>query len=343
MSLFKKASELTEKKTISILIYGQPGSGKSSMAVSAPGPVVVFDFDGGIRRVNAAHRAETITVEINEWKDVEEAMKSEEMAQFKTIVIDTAGKMLSFMDKYIIAKSRDKNPVRSLTLNEYGIRKTMFNNFVQQSMTMGKNVVFIAHDREEKDGEIRKVRPEVGGSSAGDLIKELDLVGYLELIGNERVISFTPCERFYAKNACNLPPAFKVPVILDDHGNMMKDSRGRVIRNTFLTDIIKTHMMSQSERMEKLSMYDTLKEIINDKIATVTDADSANEIAEDLASLEVIFDSELYGKQRLYSKCISLGLKWNKLTSKYESCEKKEDKKPEAAQVAGKEEVRNQQ
>lgn len=340
MSLFKKASELKEKKTISILIYGQPGSGKSSMAVSAPGPVVVFDFDGGIRRVNAAHRAETITVEITSWNDVMEAMKSEEMAQFNSIVVDTAGKMLSFMDKYIIAGSRDRNPVRSLTLNEYGIRKTMFNNFVQQCLTMGKNVIFIAHDREEKDGDIRKVRPEVGGSSAGDLIKELDLVGYLELIGNERVISFTPCERFYAKNACNLPPAFKVPVILDEHGNMAKDSKGRVIRNTFLTDIIHTHMMSQSERLEKLSMYDTLKEMINDKVSTVTDADTANSVADELASLEVIFDSELYGKQTLYNKCVSIGLKWNKLTSKYESCEKKAE--PAQPQPQSQQEVQQQ-
>ena len=37
MSLFKKASELEEKKAISVLIYGQPGAGKSTLGVSAPG------------------------------------------------------------------------------------------------------------------------------------------------------------------------------------------------------------------------------------------------------------------------------------------------------------------
>ena len=317
MGLFKKASDLTEKKTISILVYGQPGAGKSSLAVSAPGPVAVFDFDGGIQRVNAAHLAEAEILVVKDWAEVGQALASEEINAIKTIVIDTAGKMLSFMDKFIIAGSRDRNPTRSLTLNEYGVRKVMFNNFVQQVLTMGKNLVFIAHDREEKDGEKKKIRPEIGGSSAGDLIKELDLVGYLEIIGNDRVISFTPNERFYAKNACNLPPVLKVPVVLDEKGNMAKDSKGRVIRNTFLTDIIRMYTMSQSERNNKLAQYDTLKEVIDERVDTVTDADTANAMREDLAQLEVIFDSELYWKQVLHEKCTSLGLKYDKLSDKY--------------------------
>ena len=204
------------------------------------------------------------------------------MAAFNTIVIDTAGKMLSFMDKDIIAKSRDKNPIRSLTLNEYGIRKSMFNSFVQQVLAMGKNLVFIAHEREEKDGDVKKIRPEIGGSSAGDLIKELDLVGYLQLIGTERVISFTPCERFYAKNACNLPPAFKVPIILDANGNMTKDTKGRVIRNTFLTDVVALiHCHRQSVQNDSCIMT-ILKNEVELRITDVHDAESANEAQEAL-------------------------------------------------------------
>ncbi len=319
MGLFKKASELTEKKTISILVYGQPGAGKSTIAVSAPGPVAVFDFDGGIQRVNASHLADVEILVVKDWTEVGQALSSEEIAEFKTIVIDTAGKMLSFMDKFIIAGSRDRNLTRALTLNEYGVRKTMFNNFVQQVLTMGKNLVFIAHDREEKDGEIKKIRPEIGGSSAGDLIKELDLVGYLEIIGNDRVISFTPNERYYAKNACNLPPKLKVPVILDEKGNMAKNDKGHVIRNTFLTDIIRMYTMTQSERNAQLAQYDTLKEVIDDKVATVKDADGANDMRNELSNLEVIFDSELYWKQVLHEKCTSLGLKFDKLSGKYVS------------------------
>ena len=62
MGLIKKASELTVKSTISALIYGQPGIGKTTLALSAPN-AVLFDYDGGVHRVNAAHRG--ATVEIN--------------------------------------------------------------------------------------------------------------------------------------------------------------------------------------------------------------------------------------------------------------------------------------
>ena len=47
MSLFKKPSELEFVTTIMMLVYGQPGIGKSTMALSAPNPVL-FDFDGGV-------------------------------------------------------------------------------------------------------------------------------------------------------------------------------------------------------------------------------------------------------------------------------------------------------
>ena len=100
MSLIKKPNELTVKTTLSALIYGQPGMGKTTLALSAPNPVL-FDYDGGIHRVNAAHRVPT--VQITSWDETNQVLASEEIKEFDTIVIDTAGKMLSFMDKAIMA------------------------------------------------------------------------------------------------------------------------------------------------------------------------------------------------------------------------------------------------
>ena len=99
MGLIKKPNELSVKQTLSMLIYGQPGMGKTTLALSSPHPLLL-DFDGGVHRVNAAHRVDT--VQITRWEEVNEVLSSPEVAEYKTIVIDTAGKMLSFMDTNIM-------------------------------------------------------------------------------------------------------------------------------------------------------------------------------------------------------------------------------------------------
>ena len=185
MSLFKKPSELEFVNTIKMLVYGQPGIGKSTMALSAPNPVL-FDFDGGVQRVNVAFQCPTL--QVKNWEKALQALNELKSGDVvcDTIVIDTAGKMLDFMSDYIM-RNDSKLRMRdgSLSLKGYGARKVMFQNFLCEVAMMGKNIVFVAHGREEKDGETKIVRPEIGGSSAGDLMKDLDLVGYVQAIGND--------------------------------------------------------------------------------------------------------------------------------------------------------------
>lgn len=308
MGLFKKPNELTIKNTLSVLIYGQPGIGKTTLALSAPNPVL-FDYDGGVHRVNAAHRV--VTIQIKSWEETNEALSSEEIKQFDTIIIDTAGKMLSFMDKSIMAANpKMKKADGTLSLQGYGVRKNMFINFVKQVTLMGKSVIFVAHEREEKNGEDKQIRPEIGGSSAGDLIKELDLVGYMEAIGKDKTISFDPCEKFYGKNTCNLPSRIKLPVIIDDKGNITG-------QNDFMTGIIKTYQTYQARQTELSSEYEDLMDIIKEQIAMVADADTANEVAQSLASLQHIFDSKLQAGLLLNKRCKDLGLKFDKTKKEY--------------------------
>ena len=310
MGLIKKPNELTVKNALSALIYGQPGMGKTTLALSSPQPLLL-DFDGGVHRVNAAHRVDT--VQISKWEEVDEVLTSGEIAEYKTIVIDTAGKMLSFMDKYIMKNNpKMKKADGTLSLQGYGVRKNMFINFVNQVTLMGKSVIFVAHEREEKNGEDKQIRPEIGGSSAGDLIKELDLVGYMEAIGKDRTISFDPCEKFYGKNTCNLPARIKIPVIINAEGTITGP-------NDFMTKIVNTYQTYQEKQAELSSEYEGLMEVIKEQIAMVADADTANEVKQSLESLQHIFDSKLQAGMLLNKRCKELGLKFDKVKKIYEA------------------------
>ena len=215
------------------------------------------------------------------------------------------------MSDYPMLISNKLHSFRNFSLQGYGVRKNMFINFVNQVTLMGKSVIFVAHEREEKVGDEKQIRPEIGGSSAGDLIKELDLVGYMEAIGKDRTISFDPCEKFYGKNTCNLPSRIKIPVIIDESGTVTGE-------NDFMTKIISTYKEYQTKQTELSSEYDAVLDAIRDAVEQVTDTQSANSVREALDTMTHIFDSKVRAGMMLNEKCKRLGLKFNKLSKRYE-------------------------
>ena len=310
MGIIKRPSELSVKNTLSVLIYGQPGIGKTTFGVSAPN-AVLFDYDGGVQRINGAHQVATL--QPTSWEDTALALTEiqNEMPEIQTIVIDTVGKMLDYMSAYII-KNDAKMAMRdgSLSLKGYGVRKQMFVNFIKQLAIMGKNVVFVAHEREERRGEETFKRPEIGGSSANDLIKELDLVGYMYAVGKERIITFDPAEYYYAKNTCNLPAAIKLPVVVDEKGNGTA--------NNAMANIVKSYEGAQVKRQETTAEYESLLAVIDEVVATATDVDSLNEAKDKVFGFTPIYDSFLKAQYAIAKKGKELGLTYNKAKKCYE-------------------------
>ena len=310
MGIIKRPSELSVKATLSVLIYGQPGIGKTTFGVSAPN-AVLFDYDNGVQRINGAHQVPTL--QPTSWEDTNLALQEleTEMPEIQTIVIDTVGKMLDYMTSYII-KNDPKMAMRdgSLSLKGYGVRKQMFINLLKRLSVMGKNVIFIAHEREERRGEETFKRPEIGGSSANDLIKELDLVGYVYAVGKERCITFDPQEYYYAKNTCNLAPVIKLPVVVDEQG------AGK--SNTAFARIVKSYQTAQEKRQETTAEYEALLGVIAETVEAATDVDSLNEAMAKVFGFAPIYDSVLRAQKAVAAKGNALGLKYNQVTKKYE-------------------------
>ena len=310
MGMIKRPSELSVKATLSVLIYGQPGIGKTTFGVSAP-DAVLFDYDGGVQRINGAHQVPTL--QPISWEDTNLALQEiqNEMPEIKTIVIDTVGKMLDYMSAYII-KTDPKMAMRdsSLSLKGYGVRKQMFVNFIKQLSLMGKNVIFIAHEREDKRNETIIKRPEIGGSSQGDLIKELDLVGYMSAYGKDRVITFDPHEEYYAKNTCNLPAAIKLPVVVDESGKGMS--------NVAFSNIVAQYKVAQEKRQDTTARYEMLLGLIEETMSAVVDVESLNEAMVKLFAMEQIYDSFLRVQRAVANKGKELGFTYNKIAKRYE-------------------------
>jgi len=298
MTLIKQPNDVMPELHLRGLLYGQPGIGKSTTAISAPNPVLI-DCDNGVHRIHVSHRVPYLPVK--NYQEVLDVIGSKDIAPFDTIVFDTAGKLLDYMAMWII--QNDPKMGRkdgALSLQGYGRRKYEFISQLKRVSTMGKHIVFVAHELEERNGDDGKViRPEVGGSSGGDLIKELDWVGYMEASGKKRTISFTPCDRYYAKNSARLDDVIHVPEL----------AKGD--KNAFLSGIISQCLASMNAENEMQGQYDALVADNEKTIGKCQNADALNAVMMALGSQTPIWDSKERAWATLKARAAELGAAWD--------------------------------
>ena len=277
----KKAAEAAKNSRTIGLIYGFPGVGKTTAALSMPNPVLI-DCERGIGRVNGALR--TDFVELNSLDEFNLA----DLAGYDTIVFDTLGVLLELFDK----KVKEINPKLvktdgALSLQGYGTRKILFKNFIADLRKCGKNVLFLAHVAENKDGDITQYRPYATGSSVADLQNDLDYMGFMQMRGGKRSISFSANDQYVAKNSLGLPQYIEVPEVFAD--------------NTFLTDIIvkgteKRIAQEKEDSKKYLDLMSSAKVILASK-------KDLNEKTKAVMALPHLFDSKI----RLWHALEALG------------------------------------
>lgn len=191
-----------------MLIFGQPGICKTSLAYSAD-DVLLLDCDQGAHRaVNRRH-----TLKIDTWADIEALLDTPHaLDAYKTIALDTVGRALDLLTIHIIEETPKYGRDGSLTQQGWGVLKGRFRTFLARLRAMGKDVLLIAHGREDKDGDVTQVRPDIQGGSYGEVLKSADFVGYVAMVGKHRVLDFSPSDRWVGKNPANWRP-LQVPPI----------------------------------------------------------------------------------------------------------------------------------
>ena len=271
MSLIKKSNELVIPTTVKMMIYGQAGMGKSTVALSAPKPLLL-DFDNGVKRMNMAHLENIDTVQVTSWSDVQQVLQ-EDLSAYQTIVVDTIGKMMDFIITY-----------------KCGSRQPSIRDWRKE----GDDTVFIPALREK---------------SYNSIVTELDLLGYLEMKSERgvqrRTITFDPTSRNDGKNTCNLPSVMEVPTILDKNGNPTAKN------DFITAKIINSYLGMLAAKKEAQEKYDKVIEEIKEQIELITDAESANNFIAQIDNFEHVGSSKQMAAKLVANKAKSLNLKLN--------------------------------
>jgi hypothetical protein len=201
-----RASDPIEVTQLRMLIYGQPGAWKSSVAFTAADPLML-DFDDGARR--SSYRRDAVL--IKSWDEVS-SITADDVAPFKTVIIDTVGRALDFLSASLIAENpKNANRQGALTLQGYGALKSAFASWISRLNTLGLDVVMIAHDKEStNERDVKIVRPDITGGTYNEIFKLADAVGYLYLVGQKHILDFNPTENYVGKNPAQLD-ALEVP------------------------------------------------------------------------------------------------------------------------------------
>ena len=315
MSLIKKSNEIKVVKNIKIMIYGQAGMGKSTLALSAPRPLLL-DFDNGVKRVNTNHLGDQVgIVQVESWNDILYLLSSpNELNEFDSIVVDTIGKMMD----YIIAYRCNGYQPR---IQDWGAINNDFKWFTNALSGLNKNVIFVAHRDTRKEGEETVFIPALREKNYNSIVTELDLLGYLEMKNEnglqKRTITFDPTSRNDGKNTCQLPGIMNIPTILDRNCNV-----------TAANDFIEKQIIAKYNAMiavkeKKIAEYNEVLSQLKDNIALICDAQSANMFVKDNikeyakhGSSIVLQARDLFGK-----KVKELKLVYNKETKEYEDPE----------------------
>lgn len=195
-----RASDPITVERLNTVLYGPPGLGKSSVAFTAEAPLLL-DFDNGSHR--AVNRKDTVRV--SDWSDVAN-ITADDLAPFKTVIMDTAGRALDALTVDIIRANPKHGRGGALTLQGYGELKARFVAFLKLLNSFGKDVVLIAHMDEQRSGDEVIERLDVQGGSKNEIYKAADAMGRLVLADGKRWLRFSPTDAAFGKNPGQLEP-----------------------------------------------------------------------------------------------------------------------------------------
>lgn len=306
MPIIKPENMNFSDKNIIMIISGLPGTGKTTLALSAP-DVLLIDTDEGLARVNPAHRKDASVCKT--YEEILADIKAAE-GQYKTIVIDTCGALIEYMKDWAMRtdpKASKNNG--GFSLQGYGVIKA---EFLRLSAELRKkfNVIFLFHENMTKNGdEGTFYELVVEGSTRTLVYQPADLAAHLFIQSGRRYLGFTPTEQYSAKSAYGIKGLMEVPELKDGEPN------------DFLTKLfarVRDNLSKESASLapQKLAYLAATKEA-KDICAAVKAPEDVAEAAKAIKALDHALTSEKESMAMLKARISELGIVWDKSAKAY--------------------------
>ncbi len=333
MAIFNPTELQFSDQKFSMIIYGQPGVGKTTLAASAPKPVL-FDLDKGVQRVRAQHRP--MTSRVATYEEMLEDVSSLAKTDCETIIIDTGGALITLMMDYVMRKDNvNKTKSGALSIKGFGAVKQEFIRLTNMLKTnFNKNIIYVFHSLEEKDKDGSPVQRLMCEGSAKTIVwQPCDFGMYVFMKGDQRVGGFTPTDEYFAKGCYKIEGIREIPKL------------GAGDKNDFITRLFEEAnsniALDNDFFVEENEIYEKAMTDGKAMIEGIDSPEKALDVANAIKGMEHRLTSQAELRQILKDKTKELDYTWSKEKNCYvmkdqpkaEAEELKEEPKPENAPV----------
>jgi AAA domain len=184
-----KVTKPASEGYINMLLYGEPGIGKtrlagSSVVIPEMSPVLLIDFEGGTLSLSGDY-GDVDVVRALSWGAVDKLYGSlYDKNPYNTIILDSLTEVQKFcmseIMKAVVKKDSERDPDIA-SLREWGKQGEQLRRLVRALRDLPCNTIFTAlhHEQTNDAGKVIKTRPGLPGQLKGEVAGYVDIVAYM--------------------------------------------------------------------------------------------------------------------------------------------------------------------
>lgn len=173
------------KDTVKMLVYGDPGVGKTVFSCSGDRTIFI-DVEGGSLSIQKRIKdKKVVRKRFDTFDEIEEFVRGlrEKGSKADTLVIDSITELQKkLMDSIVAQHPEVKRPYGDgLTVGDWGYNTERMRRFIRMARDLDMNVIFTALAMDEKNEMTGAVKtlPKMSSKLSADVCGYVDIVGYL--------------------------------------------------------------------------------------------------------------------------------------------------------------------